>query len=65
MNDMLVQVTTKLPATTIQKIEHYADKNRIVHKSSGRINTSKAVRRLVEIALDSQANSELATDVLA
>ncbi len=52
--DIMVQVGTKLPYQTLQKVKQFAREHNIVHTSSGKVNNAEAVRRLVEIALDSQ-----------
>ncbi len=56
MDVVMVQVGTKLPYQTLQKVKQFAREHNIVHKTSGNVNNAEAVRRLVELALDSQAD---------
>ncbi len=54
--DILVPVGTKLPHKTLQKVEQFARKHNIVHKSSKSVNKAEALRRLIELALASQTD---------
>lgn len=60
--DIVVQVATKLTHKTLQRVDEFAREHGIVHKSSGKVNNAEALRRLIEFALDAQADGDEADD---